>query len=155
LGNQFLGNIREVDAVVHVLRCFTGGDVTHVEGSVEPIRDAETVDTELMLADLESLEKREVALVKRARGGDKEAIALTEVVPPSLAALREGRPARAVAVPEAAKPLVKSLQLLTSKPVLYVCNVDEAEAATGNPLARAVEARAQAEGAAVVIISAA
>jgi GTP-binding protein YchF len=155
LGNQFLGNIREVDAIVHVLRCFTEGDVTHVEGSVDPVRDAETVETELMLADLDSLEKREIALAKRARGADKEAIALIEVVTPILTALRAGQPARSIKFTDTAKPLVRSLQLLTAKPVLYVCNVDEAEAATGNQLARAVEARARAEGAAVVIISAA
>ena len=155
LGNQFLANIREVDAIVHVLRCFTEGDVTHVEGSVDPVRDAETVETELMLADLDSLEKREIALAKRARGADKEAVALIEVVTPILAALRAGQPARSIKFADAAKPLVRSLQLLTAKPVLYVCNVDEAEAATGNQLARTVEARARAEGAAVVIISAA
>jgi GTP-binding protein YchF len=155
LGNQFLANIREVDAIVHVLRCFSEGDVTHVEGSVDPVRDAETVETELMLADLDSLEKREVALTKRARGADKEAIALLEVVTPILVALRAGKPARAAALPEAAKPLVKSLQLLTAKPVLYVCNVDEGDAATGNPLSETVAKRAAAEGAAVVTISAA
>ncbi len=155
LGNQFLANIREVDAIVHVLRCFSDGDVTHVEGSVDPVRDAETVETELMLADLDSLEKREIALTKRARGGDKEAIALTEVVTPILAALRDGKPARSVAFSPEAKALVRSLQLLTSKPVLYVCNVDEGEAATGNALSQKVEARAKAEGAGSVIISAA
>ncbi len=155
LGNQFLANIREVDAIVHVLRCFQEGDVTHVEGSVDPVRDAETVDTELMIADLDSLEKREVALTKRARGADKEAIALLEVVGPIVAALRDGKPARSVKVADEAKPLVKSLQLLTGKPVLYVCNVDEGEAATGNALSAKVEARAKAEGAACVIISAA
>src|SRR5258706_4250159 len=155
LGNQFLGNIREVDAIIHVLRCFTGGDVTHVEPSVDPVRDAETVDTELMLADLDSLEKREIALTKRARGADKEAIQLLEVVGPILAGLRDGKPARLLGFPEPLKPVVKSLQLLTDKPVLYVCNVDEGDAATGNALSRAVEARATAEGAAAVIISAA
>src|SRR5579872_5681945 len=105
LGNQFLANIREVDAIVHVLRCFAGGDVVHVEGSVDPVRDADTVDTELMLADLESLEKREAALVKRGRGADKEAQALLEAVTPILAALRAGNPARSVALPDAVKPL--------------------------------------------------
>ena len=155
LGNQFLANIREVDAIVHVLRCFAGGDVVHVEGSVDPVRDAETVDTELMLADLESLEKREAALVKRARGADKEAQALLEAVTPILTALRAGKPARAVALSDAVKPLAQSLQLLTAKPVLYVCNVDESEAATGNEQSRRVAARAEAEGAATVVISAA
>src|SRR3954463_843355 len=119
LGNQFLANIREVDAIVHVLRCFEDGDVTHVEGSVDPVRDAETVETELMLADLDSLEKRETALIKRARGGDKEAIALAEVVTPILAALRNGKPAR-TAVPKGEEEAAKRLQLLTTKPVLYV-----------------------------------
>jgi len=155
LGNQFLANIREVDAIVHVLRCFAGGDVVHVEGSVDPVRDAETVDTELMLADLESLEKREAALVKRARGADKEAQALLEAVAPILTALRAGKPARAVALSDAVKPLAKSLQLLTAKPVLYVCNVDESEAATGNEQSRRVAVRAEAESAAMVVISAA
>ncbi len=155
LGNQFLANIREVDAIVHVLRCFTEGDVVHVEGAVDPVRDAETVDTELMLADLESLEKREVALTKRARGADKEAQALLDVVTPILAALRAGKPARSVSLPDDARPLAKSLQLLTAKPVLYACNVDEDAAATGNPLSARVAARAKAEGAAVVVISAA
>ncbi|MBI3512899.1 MAG: redox-regulated ATPase YchF [Proteobacteria bacterium] len=155
LGNQFLANIREVDAIIHVLRCFTSGDVTHVEESVDPVRDAETVDTELMLADLDSLEKREVALTKRARGADKEAIQLLEVVSPILVGLRDGKPARTLSFPDTLKPAVKSLQLLTAKPVLYVCNVDESDAAAGNALSRAVEARAAAEGAAAVVISAA
>ena len=155
LGNQFLANIREVDAIVHVLRCFAGGDVVHVEGSVDPVRDAETVDTELMLADLESLEKRETALVKRARGADKEALALLEAVTPILAALRAGKSARSVALPDAVRPAARSLQLLTAKPVLYVCNVDEGEAATGNAQSQRVAARAKAEGAAMVVISAA
>ncbi len=140
---------------MHVLRCFTEGDVVHVEGSVDPVRDAETVETELMLADLESLEKREATLVKRARGADKEAIALLEAVTPILAALRAGKPARSVALPAEVRPLARSLQLLTATPVLYVCNVGEHEAATGNELSRRVAARAAAEGAATVVISAA
>jgi GTP-binding protein YchF len=155
LGNQFLGNIRETDAIVHVLRCFTGGDVTHVEGAVDPVRDAEIVETELMLADLDSLEKRENGLAKRARGGDKEAIATLELLPALLAALRDGRTARSVAVTEEQKPLLKGLQLLTAKPVLYVCNVDEGDAAKGNEFSARVFARAAAEGAAAVVISAA
>ncbi len=155
LGNQFLANIRETDAIVHVLRCFTGGDVTHVEGSVDPLRDAETVETELMLADLESLERRETAITKRVRGGDKEAAALADLLPALLAALRDGRPARSVPMTEEQAPLVRGLQLLTSKPVLYVCNVDEAEAATGNALSARVAERAAAEGAASVTIAAA
>ena len=157
LGNQFLANIRETDAIVHVLRCFEDGDITHVEGSVDPIRDAETVETELMLADMESLEKREVALNKRTRGGDKEAIALLALMAPLLAGLREGIPARRIIRDwdAEAKRNVKLLQLLTSKPVVYVCNVNEEEAATGNALSNAVAERAKAEGAAQVVISAA
>ncbi len=155
LGNQFLGNIREVDAIVHVLRCFTGGDVTHVEGSIDPIRDAETVETELMLADLDSLERREIGIQKKARGGDKEAIELLEVMGPLLAALREGHPARTVPQTDVTRPLVKSLQLMTAKPVLYCCNVEEESAATGNALSEKVAAKAKAEGAAHVVISAA
>lgn len=155
LGNQFLANIRETDAVIHVLRCFSDGDVTHVEGSVDPIRDAETVETELMLADLESLEKREPALAKKARGGDKDAAGLVEVIGPLLAALREGKPARSVQFADDQRALVRSLQLLTGKPVLYVCNVDESEAATGNALSKTVAARAAAEGTVAVVISAA
>ena len=154
LGNQFLANIREVDAIVHVLRCFEDTDVTHVEGSVDPIRDADTVETELMLADMESLEKRQQGLVKRARGGDKEAVAQLALIEPILAALREGRPAR-TAVPKGEEEAARRLQLLTTKPVLYVCNVEEAAAATGNAhSARAFE-RAAAEGAKAVVVSAA
>ena len=129
LGNQFLANIREVDAIVHVLRCFEDGDVTHVEGSIDPIRDADTVETELMLADLDSLEKRAQGLVKRARGGDKEALAQMALIEPIKAALEAGRPARP-AVPAGEEEAAKRLQLLTTKPVLYVCNVEEASAAT-------------------------
>ncbi|MBX6375296.1 MAG: redox-regulated ATPase YchF [Acetobacteraceae bacterium] len=154
LGNQFLANIREVDAIVHVLRCFEDPDVTHVEGSVDPIRDAETVETELMLADLDSLEKRMVGLTKRARGGDKEATAQLALIEPILAALREGRPAR-TAVPKGEEEAARRLQLLTTKPVLYVCNVDEGAAATGNDFSARVFARAEAEGAKAVVVSAA
>ncbi|TXH37348.1 MAG: redox-regulated ATPase YchF [Rhodospirillaceae bacterium] len=156
LGNQFLANIRETDAIVHVLRCFEG-EVTHVEGSVDPIRDAETVETELMLADLESLEKRHDNAVKKARGGDKEAKALIEITEPVLVALREGKPARTVATKLSAEqmPLFKQLQLLSGKPVLYVCNVEEGNAATGNALSEKVAAKAKAEGAVTVVISAA
>jgi GTP-binding protein YchF len=154
LGNQFLANIREVDAIVHVLRCFEDSDVTHVEGSVDPIRDAETVETELMLADLESLEKRAPALQKRARGGDKESAAQLTVIEPILAALQSGKPARTAIRPEEAEA-ARRLQLLTSKPVLYVCNVEEAAAATGNAHSARVQARAKEEGAAWVIVSAA
>lgn len=154
LGNQFLGNIREVDAIVHVLRCFEDGDITHVEGSIDPIRDAETVETELMLADLDSLEKRLPNLQKKARGGDKESAAQAALIEPILAALTEGRPARTAIAP-ADVEAARRLNLMTSKPVLYVCNVEEASAATGNAFSARVAERAAAEGAAVVIVSAA
>jgi hypothetical protein len=156
LGNQFLANIRETDAIVHVLRCFEG-EVTHVEGSVDPIRDAETVETELMLADMESLEKRHDSAVKKAKGGDKDAKALIEITEPVLAALRDGKPARTVRGQLSPEQLVifKQLQLLTGKPVLYACNVEEASAATGNALSEKVAAKAKAEGAVSVVISAA
>jgi GTP-binding protein YchF len=154
LGNQFLAHIREVDAIVHVLRCFEDGDVTHVEGSIDPIRDADTVETELMLADLDSLEKRAQGLVKRARGGDKEALAQMALIEPIKAALEAGRPAR-TAVPAGEEEAAKRLQLLTTKPVLYVCNVEEASAATGNAQSARVFERAKAEGAQAVVVSAA
>lgn len=154
LGNQFLANIREVDAIVHVLRCFEDPDVTHVEGSVDPIRDAETVETELMLADLESIEKRLPGLQKRAKGGDKESAAQVAVMEPIQAALAAGKSARAAIHPADAEA-ARRLQLMTSKPVLYVCNVEEGSAATGNDFAARVEARAKAEGAASVVVSAA
>jgi ribosome-binding ATPase len=154
LGNQFLANIREVDAIVHVLRCFEDPDVTHVEGSVDPLRDAETVETELMLADLESLEKRHPALVKRARNNDKEAATQLAVIEPLLAALQAGRPAR-TAIPAGEDEAVRRLQLMTAKPVLYVCNVEEASAAAGNAQSARVAERAAAEGARSVVVSAA
>lgn len=154
LGNQFLANIREVDAIIHVLRCFEDSDIAHVEGSIDPIRDAETVETELMLADLDSLEKRAVSLQKRARGGDKESAALSAVVEPIVAALREGKPARTLVTPDNAA-IVRGLQLLTSKPVLYVCNVEEGAAAEGNAFSARVAERAAAEGARIVVVSAA
>ncbi len=154
LGNQFLANIRETDAIIHVLRCFEDGDITHVEGSIDPVRDAEVVETELMLADLESLEKRLVGLQKRARGGDKESAAQLALVEPIIAALTEGRPARS-AIPEADRKLAERLQLLTAKPVLYVCNVEEASAATGNAFSAKVAAMAAEKGAAFVVVSAA
>ena len=155
LGNQFLGHIREVDAIAHVLRCFEGGDVTHVEGSIDPLRDAETVETELMLADLDSLEKRHANAIKKARGGEKEAKAQVEVMEPVLALLREGKPARLFKPSAEQKPVLDQLQLLTAKPVLYVCNVEEASAADGNALSAKVAARAKAEGASSVVVSAA
>ncbi len=154
LGNQFLANIREVDAIVHVLRCFEDDDITHVEGSVDPVRDAETVETELMLADLDSLEKRSIGLQKRARGGDKEAGAQLALIEPILAALQAGRSAR-TAIPKGEEEAVRRLQLMTSKPVLYVCNVEEASAATGNAFSARVFEMAKAQGAKAVIVSAA
>lgn len=154
LGNQFLANIREVDAIIHVLRCFEDDDITHVEGGVDPVRDAEIIETELMLADLDSLEKRIVALQKKARGNDREAQAQAELMEPLIAALREGRPAR-TAIPAGQEAAAARLQLMTTKPVLYVCNVEEASAATGNAFSKAVQARAESEGAACVIVSAA
>ena len=154
LGNQFLANIREVDAIVQVLRCFAG-EVTHVEGSVDPIRDAETVVTELLLADLESVEKQHDAAVKRARGADKEAKRRLEVLEPVAAALREGRPARSVALSDELKPVLRQLQLLTAKPVLYAANVDEAAAASGNAYSAKVADYAARQGAGFVAISAA
>ncbi|MEO9191453.1 MAG: redox-regulated ATPase YchF [Acetobacteraceae bacterium] len=154
LGNQFLANIREVDAIIHVLRCFEDADVTHVEGSIDPLRDAETVETELMLADLDSLEKRLLAAQKKARGADKESIAQVALMEPIVAALREGRPARTAIAPADAEA-ARRLQLLTSKPVLYVCNVEEASAASGNAFSASVRARATAEAASSVVVSAA
>jgi GTP-binding protein YchF len=155
LGNQFLGHIREVDAIVHVLRCFETADVVHVEGAVDPLRDAETVETELMLADLDSLERRVDAWTKKARGGDKEAKAILPVAERALAALRGGKPARTVTVSPEEAPAWAQLQLLTGKPVVYVCNVEEEAAATGNRWSAAVAERARAEGAESVVISAA
>ena len=154
LGNQFLANIREVDAIIHVLRCFEDPNVVHVEGGVDPIRDAETVETELMLADLEGLERRQQGLVKRARGGDKEAAAQLALIEPIMAALQAGRPAR-TAVPPGEEEAARRLQLLTTKPVLYVANVEESAAATGNAHSARVFERAEAEGARAVVVSAA
>ncbi|MTI43620.1 hypothetical protein JM93_02845 [Roseibium hamelinense] len=156
LGNQFLANIREVDAIVHVLRCFEDGDITHVEGKVDPIEDADTVETELMVADMESLERRIAPLKKKATSGDKEAKAVIPVMEAALALLQDGKPARTLGLtdPEE-KKILDGLNLLTSKPVLYVCNVDEAAAATGNALSEKVVQKAQAEGAGAVVISAA
>ena len=157
LGNQFLANIREVDAVVHVLRCFEDDDVTHVEGRIAPVADAETVETELMLADLESLERRTDQTRKRASGKDKEAIAMLPVMEAALQLLQSGKPVRLLLPDMSAEELriLKSLNLLTSKPVLYVCNVGEADAATGNAFSEAVSAMASDQGAETVVISAA
>ncbi|MBE7210512.1 MAG: redox-regulated ATPase YchF [Gluconacetobacter diazotrophicus] len=154
LGNQFLANIREVDAIIHVLRCFEDPDVTHVEGSVDPIRDADTIETELMLADMDSLEKRLLPLGKKAKNNDKEAVAQVALIEPLLAALREGKPAR-FAIPKGSEEAVRRLQLMTSKPVLYVCNVEEGAAAEGNAFSARVAEKARTEGAATVIVSAA
>ena len=156
LGNQFLGNIREVDAIVHVLRCFEDDDIQHVANKVDPIADAEVVETELMLADLESLEKRVPAAAKRATGGDKEAKAMASVLGQALELLREGKPARLTEPKDDEEArLFKQAQLLTAKPVLYVCNVAEEDAATGNELSEKVFAKAAAEGAQAVVVSAA
>jgi len=154
LGNQFLANIRETDAIAHVLRCFEDGDVTHVDGRVDPIADAETIETELMLADLESIEKRLVNIVRKVRGGDKEAIQQERLMNAARAALEAGRPARTVDVADEDIKQWKMLQLLTSKPILYVCNVDEASAATGNAFSAKVAEMAAEQGAAYVVISA-
>jgi GTP-binding protein YchF len=155
LGNQFLANIREVDAIAHVLRCFEDGNVTHVEGRIDPVSDAETVETELLLADLDSLERRVRAAEKKVRGNDKEAKAQLEVMMQALAALRDGKPVRGLTLDAEQAKILKSLQLMSAKPVLYVCNVDEASAATGNSHSAAVERFAKEQGAASVIISAA
>ncbi|NWG93686.1 MAG: redox-regulated ATPase YchF [Parvularculaceae bacterium] len=154
LGNQFLANIRETDAVIYVLRCFEDDDVTHVSGRIDPLADFEIVETELMLADLDSLEKRRGALEKRAKGGDKDAKAALSLVDRALVLLRSGEPARRVDVAPEETKAWKSLQLLTQKPVLFVANVDEASAASGNAYSRKVEEAAKKEGAAFVAISA-
>ncbi|OWU70518.1 redox-regulated ATPase YchF [Marinibacterium profundimaris] len=154
LGNQFLANIREVDAIAHVLRCFEDGDVTHVEGRVDPVADAETIEMELMLADMESLEKRMQSIVRKVRGGDKEAVQQERLMKAAMAALEEGRPARVVEVDAEDRKAWNMLQLLTTKPVLYVCNVSEEEAAGGNAHSAAVAEMAAAEGNSHVIISA-
>ncbi len=154
LGNQFLANIREVDAIAHVVRCFVDDDVTHVENRIDPIADIETIETELMLADLDSLERRVDALEKKAKGNDKEAKETLDLVNRALVLLREGKPARMVQRKPEEERLFHSLGLLTSVPVLYVCNVEEASAATGNALSQRVEERAKAEGAVAVVISA-
>jgi GTP-binding protein YchF len=157
LGNQFLANIREVDAIVHVLRCFEDDDITHVEGRIDPVADAETVETELMLADLESLDRRIQQVRKRATGKDKEALALLPVMEEALALLQDGKPVRLMLKGIDAEDLriLRGLSLLTSKPVLYVCNVAEADAAAGNEHTKAVEAMAAGQGARMVTISAA
>ncbi len=154
LGNRFLANIREVDAIAHVLRCFEDGDVTHVEGRVDPVADAEVIETELMLADLESVERRRAGLVRRLKGNDKEAQTQDRLLAAAQELLEQGRPARLVEVAEEDARAWKALQLLTAKPVLFVCNVDEASAAEGNEFSRKVEEMAAAQGAGAVVISA-
>lgn len=156
LGNQFLANIRETDAIIHVVRCFENGDITHVEGSVDPIRDAEIIDTELMLADLDSVTKQVDGLAKKLKSNDKEIKAQHDFAVKVKAALEAGNPARAV-VPadEDEKRFMKLMQLMTSKPIMYVCNVNEGDAATGNEWTKKVDAMAKAQGAQAVVISAA
>ncbi|MBN9787434.1 redox-regulated ATPase YchF [Pseudonocardia sp. TMWB2A] len=155
LGNQFLGNIREVDAIVHVLRCFENDDIQHVENKVDPIADAETVETELMLSDLESLEKRVPNLAKKAAQGDKESKIAVSVLTQALELLRNGKPARLTEPKDAEEARVfAQAQLITAKPVLYVCNVNEEEASTGNAYSARVMEKAAAEGAQAVLVSA-
>ena len=154
LGNQFLANIREVDAIAHVLRCFEDGDITHVEGRIDPVADADTIETELMLADLESIEKRRANLVRKLKGNDKEAAAQDRLLAAAQEALENGKPARTVEVAEEDQKMWKMLQLLTTKPVLYVCNVAESDAEAGNAHSAAVAAMAQAQGNSHVVISA-
>jgi len=154
LGNKFLANIRETDAIAHVLRCFDDGDVAHVDGRVDPIADAEIVETELMLADLESVEKRLRAIARKARGGDEDAVRQERLLHQAQALLGDGKPARMADVTENDAQTWKALQLLTAKPVLYICNVDEGAAASGNAHSTRAIAMARAQGAAHVVISA-
>jgi hypothetical protein len=154
LGNQFLANIREVDAIAHVVRCFEDGDITHVEGKIDPLADIETIETELMLADLDSLEKRILPLEKKAKGGDKDAKEQVSIMERCLVLLREGRPARLVERSPEEERAYQMLNLLTSKPVLYVCNVEEAAAHDGNAFSTKVFGRAKEEGAKAVVVSA-
>lgn len=155
LGNKFLSHIREVDAIVNVLRCFEDDDITHVEGSVDPLRDAEIIETELILADLDSLEKRIPNLEKKARSLDKEVIAQLDLIKRVLVVLGKGEPARKVEISESEQKTFRMLGLITSKPIMYVCNVSEDDAATGNELTAKIEQKAKNENAACVIISAA
>ena len=154
LGNQFLANIRECDAIAHVLRCFEDGDVTHVEGRIDPIADAETIETELMLSDMESVERRLANLSRKLKGGDKEALDQDRLLRAAMTALEAGRPARTVQVAEDDRRAWRLLQLLTAKPVLFVCNVEEASAASGNSQSARVAEMAARQGAASVVISA-
>ncbi|RWR10554.1 redox-regulated ATPase YchF [Sinirhodobacter populi] len=154
LGNQFLANIRETDAIAHVLRCFEDDDITHVEGRVDPVADAETIETELMIADMESIEKRLQTIARKVKGGDKDALDQERLMKTALAALENGKPARTVQVAEDDRKQWAMLQLLTAKPVLYVCNVEEASAATGNSKSQAVAKMAAEQHAGIVVISA-
>ena len=154
LGNQFLATIREVDAIAHVLRCFEDGDITHVEGRVDPLADAEVIETELMISDMESIERRLANLARKLKGGDKDAADQQRLLQQALAALNEGRPARTITVSEDDRRAWDMLQLLTAKPVLFVCNVAEDEAANGNALSEKVREMAEAQGAGHVVISA-
>ena len=154
LGNQFLANIREVDAIAHVLRCFEDGDVAHVDGRVDPISDSETIETELMLADIESIEKRLQGLVRKIKGGDKDAAQQDRLLRAALAVLEDGQPARSVTIDEDDAKAWKLLQLLTAKPILFVCNVEEANAAAGNALSKKVVQMAAEQRAGHVVISA-
>jgi len=154
LGNQFLANIRECDAIAHVLRCFEDGDVTHVEGRIDPIADAETIETELMLSDMDSVERRLANLSRKLKGGDREALDQDRLLRAAMAALEAGRPARSVQVAEDDRRAWRLLQLLTAKPVLFVCNVEEAAAAGGNAQSARVAEMAARQGAASVVISA-
>ena len=154
LGNQFLANIRECDAVAHVLRCFEDGDITHVEGRIDPVADAETIETELMLADLESIERRRANLARKLKGGDKDSLDQDRLLALAQVALNEGRPARTIKVSEDDQRAWGLLQLLTAKPVLYVCNVEESKAATGNSQSARVAEMAAKQGAGAVVISA-
>jgi len=155
LGNQFLAHIREMDAVAHVVRCFKDENITHVEGRIDPINDIETIDTELMLADLESLERRSTTLVKKSRSNDKDAIATLAVVEKVIETLKEGKSARSIAAQFEDQAIFNGLQLLTAKPVMYVCNVGEEDSATGNAYSEKVAKRAAEQGAVSVVISAA
>ncbi|SES00046.1 hypothetical protein SAMN04490244_104348 [Tranquillimonas rosea] len=154
LGNQFLANIRECDAIAHVLRCFENEDVTHVDGRVDPVADAETIETELMLADLESIERRLQNIGRKVRGGDPEAVQQKRLLKDAQVALEAGKPARVVEVTEDDAKAWRMLQLMTSKPILYVCNVGEGEAATGNAQTEAVREMAETQGAGTIVISA-
>ena len=154
LGNQFLANIRETDAIAHLVRCFEDGDITHVSGKIDPVADIETIETELMLADMDSLEKRVVAIEKKGKQGDKEAKEMADLMNRALVLLREGKPARLVERTPEEEKTFRGLGLLSSKPVLYVCNVEEASADKGNEFSQRVYARAKEENAVAVVVSA-